>query len=201
MKKENVRGVLVGQSGFGKSHTMKHSILPAWRRVLVLDPVGEYGRHVEAQVESAAEARDWLLHRGAGHASRPFRLACLYLDREEALAYLRVAWCLPDVLVVVEEVDQLASASHAPRELRQLVQRGRHRRISTVCATQRPADTPMILRSQANLLVAHRLTIRGDVQAMEPYLGADVAAELPELEVGERRVVDRCDAGRWGISF
>lgn len=169
--KTNLRVWVCGQSGSGKSYWIKYELVPRWDRVLVVDPLAEYGAHVEAIVTSPAEARAWLVARGAGHHMIPFRLSCVPDSDEDSLAYLALAWSLPSSLVVVEEVDTIASPSFSPKELRHLIQRGRHRRISVVCSTQRPAATPVQLRSQADLLAAFRLTTPLDQEAVKFAIG------------------------------
>lgn len=81
----------------------------------------------------------------------------------------------------------------ASRPLRRLVTRGRQPGVSCVLATQRPSAVPATILSQADLLVAHRLTSTADIdafQAVQPtYLDGDFAARLPS-ETGEALVVD-----------
>ncbi|WP_336336599.1 ATP-binding protein [Haloarcula brevis] len=81
----------------------------------------------------------------------------------------------------------------ARRPLRRLVTRGRQPGVSCVLATQRPSAVPATTVSQADLLVAHRLTSAADIdalQAVQPtYLDGDFAARLPEA-TGDALVVD-----------
>ncbi len=184
--KQSLRVWVCGQSGSGKSYWIKHELLPRWDRVLVLDPMAEYGAHVEAIVDGPAAAKAWLVHRGAGHHLTPFRLAVVTNSEADALKVLELAWTLPSSLVVVEEVDQIAHPGYSPPELRQLIQRGRHRRISVVCSTQRPAATPVQLRSQADVLAAFRLTTPQDVEAVKFAIQAHAEA-LYMLGRGEFR--------------
>lgn len=186
LSKANLRAWVVGKSGYGKSHFIKHTLLPLWDRVLVVDPMAEYGPHVETVVTTPAAAHRWLVERGAGHHLAPFRLACVPDTKADYLAYLRLAYLLPSSLVVAEEVDEVSEPSYAPPELKRLAQRGRHRRISSVCATQRPAATPIQLRAQAELLVAFRLTTPQDLDALKFAFG-DGAASIRDLGVGEYR--------------
>jgi len=84
--------------------------------------------------------------------------------------------------------------------LRTLLTRGRTPGVSLVCATQRPAALPEAAVSQADILVAHRLSGRADVDALaatRPFAldgggGDRLADRLPD-GVGEALVVD--DAG------
>jgi hypothetical protein len=77
--------------------------------------------------------------------------------------------------------------------LRTLLTRGRAPGVSLVCATQRPGSVPSVAVSQADLLVAHRLTATPDVErladAEATYLAGDLAGRLP-TGTGEALVVD-----------
>ena len=81
----------------------------------------------------------------------------------------------------------------ADAALRTLLTRGRAPGVSLVCATQRPSALPDVAVSQADLLVAHRLTAGPDVDALAAaeatYLAGDLAARLPS-GTGEALVVD-----------
>jgi len=81
----------------------------------------------------------------------------------------------------------------AKRPLRRLVTRGRQPGVSCVLATQRPSAVPPTTVSQADLLVAHRLTSTADIDALQAaqptYLDGNFAARLPET-TGDALVVD-----------
>jgi hypothetical protein len=77
--------------------------------------------------------------------------------------------------------------------LRTLLTRGRAPGVSLVCATQRPGALPSVVASQADLLVAHRLTAEDDVAALAAceatYVDGRLRERLPS-ERGEALVVD-----------
>jgi hypothetical protein len=134
---------------------------------------------------------------------RPTVLDCAGLGREptnavvaavaESLYRARVAGTL-DVLpwLLVDEAhvcfDGVAAAS-----LRQLLTRGRQPGVSLVTATQRPSALPDVAHSQADLLVAHRLTNRADREALAAsrpaYMDGTFAERMP-TEPGAALVVD-----------
>ncbi|MFB6104662.1 MAG: ATP-binding protein [Halobacteriaceae archaeon] len=74
-----------------------------------------------------------------------------------------------------------------------LLTRGRHPGVSVVLATQRPAALPGVAISQADLLVAHRLTSTADLEALDAarptYLRESLLNRRP-AETGEAIVVD-----------
>ena len=81
----------------------------------------------------------------------------------------------------------------AERALRRLFTRGRQPGVSCWLATQRPSALPAVAVSQADLLVAHRLTSERDIAALTEarptYLDGRLDSRLP-TETGEALVVD-----------
>jgi len=77
--------------------------------------------------------------------------------------------------------------------LRRLLTRGRAPGVSLVAATQRPAGLPDVAVSQADLLVAHRLTGEADraalASARPSYLHGSLGERLPDA-TGEALVFD-----------
>ncbi|WP_224270180.1 ATP-binding protein [Haloprofundus salinisoli] len=77
--------------------------------------------------------------------------------------------------------------------LRTVLTRGRTPGMSLVAATQRPSALPDVAVSQADLLVAHRLTMQADVDALtaaQPtYLAGTIRERLP-TRTGDALVVD-----------
>lgn len=76
----------------------------------------------------------------------------------------------------------------AESALRTVVTRGRHPGVSFVAATQRPSALPEVAISQADLLVAHRLTSHADLDALAAarptYMAESLDARLPEKPGG-----------------
>lgn len=93
----------------------------------------------------------------------------------------------------------LADESHAlfdgvaAAALERLLTRGRQPGVSLVLATQRPTVLPDVAVSQADLLVAHRLTGEADRQrlasARPGYLAESLSTRLSE-QPGEALVID-----------
>lgn len=94
--------------------------------------------------------------------------------------------------LLVDEAHVLFDGVAAPA-LETLLTRGRAPGVSLVAATQRPAALPPVAVSQADLLVAHRLTAAADLEALArarpTYADAPLDERLPERP-GEAVVVD-----------
>jgi hypothetical protein len=99
----------------------------------------------------------------------------------------RLPWLL------VAEAHAFLDGGAADGALRTLLTRGRAPGVSLVLATQRPGALPATARSQADLLVAHRLTAEPDVAALAAatptYLDGTLRERLP-TETGAAVVVD-----------
>lgn len=94
--------------------------------------------------------------------------------------------------LLVDEAHVFFDGIAAPG-LRAVLTRGRQPGISLVAATQRPAALPAVAISQADLLLAHRLTARDDREALArarpAYMRESFAERMPTT-VGEALVVD-----------
>ncbi|MFD1566295.1 ATP-binding protein [Halolamina litorea] len=98
----------------------------------------------------------------------------------------RLPWLFVDEAHVA--VDGVAGAA-----LRTLLTRGRTPGVSLLLATQRPSALPAVAASQADLLVAHRLTSGADIDALAAasptYLTGTLRERLPSGQ-GEALIVD-----------
>lgn len=98
----------------------------------------------------------------------------------------RLPWLLVDEAHVA--LDGVAAGA-----LRTLLTRGRAPGVSLVLATQRPSALPDVAVSQADLLIAHRLTSERDIEALDAarptFFEGSLAARLP-TGLGEALVVD-----------
>jgi DNA helicase HerA-like ATPase len=100
----------------------------------------------------------------------------------------RLPWLLVDEAHVV-----LGDGAVARPALETVLTRGRAPGVSLVAATQRPAALPEVAVSQADLLVAHRLTAEPDRDALRrarpSYVTESLTGRLPR-DPGEALVVD-----------
>ena len=110
----------------------------------------------------------------------------LYDAREATNPSERLPWLFVDEAHVA--IDGVAEQA-----LRTLLTRGRAPGVSLVLATQRPTALPAVAASQADLLLAHRLTSEADIAALSAasptYLEGRLRDRLPTGR-GEALVVD-----------
>jgi hypothetical protein len=139
-------------------------------------------------------------------------LDCAGLDDRAASALVRgVALGLYDACVtgrparlpwlVVDEAHAFFDGVAGPA-LETILTRGRTPGVSLVVATQRPSALPAVAVSQADLLIAHRLTARADVEALSAaaptYLSGTLRERLP-ADAGAAVVVDDATESVHGV--
>jgi hypothetical protein len=143
--------------------------------VTVLDCAGLHDRAASALVRATA-----LGLYDACVGGRPDRLPWFFLDEAHAFA------------------DGVAAPA-----LETLLTRGRTPGVSLVAATQRPDALPDAAASQADLLLAHRLTAAADVEALAAatptYLSGTLRERLP-TDPGDAVVVDDVTESIHGIA-
>lgn len=178
----NLITVVVGRKGSGKS-TLTREIAEEYDRVIAVDAMGDYGSEEGfAETHGLEEACRYLVK----VADRPrFRVSLRDLTIPEGVTVLRVVWEIPDSLLVMDEISLYASPTSFPDELSRIVLMGRHRSISQVYATVRPALVNRNITSQADLIVAFQTHEQRDVLYLKSVLGekADALPHLAPFEI------------------
>lgn len=147
---ENQIVSLFGTKGSGKS-TLARGIAEGYSRVIVCDMLGEYDMDL-----TACSVDEAMSHLVAQEKASAFSLSIRLSELEDYLDVLELAYELTDTLVVLEEASFLCSASNFPPELSKLVRYGRHRRISQLYISRRPAEVARDVTAQSDLLVTFR---------------------------------------------
>lgn len=133
--------LVVGRRGYGKSYYARY-VLSSWQ----LGPT-----HAIDPVSPTPPTSEY----PAYHASTWSSFTPAELPRGTSL-------------VVVDEADRYLPTAQGKRDglLEDLVLRGRHRGVSLLLCTQRPALVGYDVRSQANRIVIFRLTAEEDIKAI-----------------------------------
>jgi len=168
---------LFGKKGSGKS-TLTKEIVREWPRVIVLDTMSEYNE--ADKFETAWGFRDITELLQSRCDDRRYKLSLQGFDIEEGLTILELCWEIPDSFIVIEEAGLYSSPSQLPSPVANLVLRGRHREISTLWTSQRPASLNRAITSQADVIIAFRQHEERDVHSLKSVLG-DKAEELRNL--------------------
>ncbi|MFB6106711.1 MAG: ATP-binding protein [Halobacteriaceae archaeon] len=146
----------------------------------------------------------------SGLAPAPLSAAC---HAVATAAFERSANGGPRPWLLVDEA-AVPARGVAREAIRRLFTRGRHADLSVVLATQRPGALPEVAASQADLVVAHRLSSGADVAALERARPAafdgsladrlprrpgaalvvdDATERVARVSVRSRTAADRCE--------
>lgn len=134
--------VYVGTTGAGKGVSVREYLAKTKpKRLLVWDPLGEYGFACKVVTGDVAAVGKAL--KAAGDTG-PFSIAfwpgadsAKYADK--FALFCRMAWSAGNAEVLVEELSDVTTASHAPQPWARMIRQGRHRGLRLVGCTQRPA--------------------------------------------------------------
>jgi hypothetical protein len=155
-------------------------------RVAIWDTMDEYGA-IARRVGTLKELLEVLRTQSA----YVVRYVPRGTDRELTLrfdAFCTMCFDIGDLLMVVEELERVTSPSHAPAAWSDCTLRGRHKNLSIMALSQRPASVDKNFFSNATVIRTGRLNYVGDVACMANVLCVDrrrIAALRP-LEYIER---------------
>jgi hypothetical protein len=173
---------IFGKKGSGKS-TLVREILGEWDRVLVFDTMGEYGELAGAELY---DTRDEAIRAIEQHAQdRTFVLVFRLIDDQDAMDVLRVAYELPNILLVLEETSFYCSPSQMPDEIKMFVRYGRHREQSQIYVARRPSEVHRDLTAQSDLIITFTQTEPRDLEYLRAVMGDEAlgASRLPKYRV------------------
>lgn len=168
-----------GSRGQGKStqvHSLLHTENPP--RLLIFDPMDEY----RGDAEKVADLVDM------GKRSKAERFRLRYVppraDQKKTVArfdaFCSLAYKLGNLLIVCEELQLVTRPSYAPPAWSECTLRGRHRRLSIVGVSQRPASVDKNFFSCCTSISTGRLNFKPDQVVMADVLGV-AAAEVGAL--------------------
>lgn len=199
----NIRGIvfIAGKRGSGKSFLQLKELERVKLRRLVFDTLGQYGYAAGYQVfHNPGPLREMLKSKLSGteivarsiHRIDPAqaRFSILYQplggdlnEHFEAVTSLALAYGKngPGLIYAVDEVDKFCSASFVPKSLKDLINYGRHRKISMICTSRRPAQVARELTSQCAEIRCFRTTEPRDIRYFADIMGDTAANKLPTL--------------------
>ena len=179
----------IGASGSGKSAWIKQQLAerpPS--RLLVWDPQGEYGKFGRVFTDRV---------KLIGYVRAAPEFAAVYQPGDRLSEYAarfdwlcRLAYALGDLVLVVEELADVTTASWAPDSWSVVTRKGRHKALRIVAASQRPAKVDKDFFGNCTLIHCGRLNFRPDLVTMAGVLGVEVErlGALPELAYVERNM-------------
>lgn len=175
----------IGASGSGKSRSIRAAVEKGRpRRLVIWDPMDEYGdlaprmATLAATFEAAARGyrARYVPPGGPGQWGKLFEAFCIG-------AYA-VGGKTGDLWVIVEELADVTTASHAPAAWARISRSGRHKGLTVLAATQRPATVDKSFLGNASRVRCFRLNWATDVRVMAALLGVP-DDELMRLTPGQ----------------
>lgn len=177
-KRANIT-LVVGSSGSGKSLWVKSRLDALPRPLIVFDPMREYSRH-GMNCNTLA-----LLIAGAKGGAQSLIYVPKQRDIEKQFDVLcGVALALPGCTLIAEELSFVTKAGYSPPRWREVITTGRHRGMTVIGVTQRPALVDKTILSNATVIRVGRLNSAGDKKTMADALdvSVDVLRELRPLD-------------------
>ena len=181
----------VGATGSGKGVSVREWLRGARAsRLLVWDPLGEYADFVKVTTSKLQDV--------ASHAQGE-RFAVAFYPGPDVRTYAekfsmfcRIAFAAGKLVLLVEELADVTSPSHAPQSWRQCTKKGRHAGLRIVAATQRPADIDKHFLGGCTYIRCFTLRFPEDRKAMAGAMGVPLAdiADLMTVEQGNVTVLN-----------
>jgi energy-coupling factor transporter ATP-binding protein EcfA2 len=157
--------VVFGKKGSGKTTLIRRASL-FLKRVVIFDPLNEYVNGVVI-VDSASLA-EYLI---ANH-EKNFRVIFKSESDEEFSQAFCACSNMYNMTMVIEEVDSFCSPVGIDEHLKRIIRYGRHREISIIAASRRPAEVSRHLTAQADCIVSFIQEEPRDIQYLKSRLTA-----------------------------
>jgi ABC-type dipeptide/oligopeptide/nickel transport system ATPase component len=175
---------VMGGSGSGKSTYIKREIKRLKpKRLMVFDIMNEY-----SDFGSPMDTCQALVN----HCQKPSFKVIFKPSSEHIKSqfdfFCKLAFTLGDLVMVVEELNRVTTATKAPPAWQDCTSRGRHKGLSIYGASQRPAALDKDFFSNATKIRTGRLNFAGDIKTLSNVLkvqNSDVDTLKP-LEYIER---------------
>jgi hypothetical protein len=183
--KPNLRAY-VGGTGSGKGVSIRAYLSEAKpKRLLVWDPLAEYSAFATPTNDLAKVCAE-LQKKQFAVAYRPPPDVAKFPVRFDL--FCRAAFAAGDLTLFVEELADVTRASYAPPPWRRLSKQGRHRGMTIIAATQRPADADKAFLSGCTYYRCFELRMPNDRKAMADVMQEplEVINGLQTVEVGEK---------------
>lgn len=166
---------IFGARGSGKSHTAKQFLLTKPPRVLIVDPMDEFGDHAR-RCDTLPEVVKLSAEKSFALRYVP-RIENVPADvlREVFCSLCAIAWARGDLVFMVDEGQLFTRAQAAPADWSNLTLRGRHRAIRIFCLSQRPAHIDKDFFSNATFVRSGRLNFADDIATMANALRVPAA--------------------------
>ena len=172
----------IGATGSGKGVSIReHLTRDKPQRLIVWDPLNEYGKHARtvnslSALATAVKAPRFAVAFSPG--SNPKEFATKFA------MFCRIAFAAGDLKMLVEELADVTGPSFAPLEWRRCTTQGRHRGLKIVAASQRPAQVDKQFLGGCTYIRCFTLRYPADRTAMAG------AMDLPVTEIASLSTIE-----------
>lgn len=155
MERQNQVTFVLGRKGHGKSSLVKQRIQHL-ERLIIYDPRKEYRQGV-------IYTRFLDLMQGLEHEPDKFQCVCRFEDPDDVDSLLAFVRDLKEITFVAEEVDWICDTKTIHPDFEWILKYGRHHAIDLYAVTRRPAETNVMLRSQADVMISFKQSEPADL--------------------------------------
>lgn len=186
-KKKNLIRCVFGRKGSGKSFLVKQALQQV-EHFIVWDPMCEYHEDDNGAplFDGARVYTDLNVFVAELAKSERLGRVVLQCPRYQFPALCALVFEIGDHTLVVDEIDQHCTSSHAVEELLELFRRGRHARVNVICIAARPAIVPKDLTYASDDIVYFQTNEPRDLAFIEAKHGSEIAARVASLDAAKR---------------
>lgn len=165
---------VVGQRGCGKSH-LAREINNLFPRSVIIDPAYDWTEGEKVNTFSAFSKK--LLDKKIINEKK-FRIIFQFspdqTNIEEHFNHvLRLCYHFGNIQVVIDEVQLFTNPHYLPEYLKNLLFIGRHKGVSVMAITQRPAQLNKSILSQSSHVYVGQLHEKNDLRSVADFLNED----------------------------
>jgi len=190
---QNVIVGVVGRKGSGKSTIVSDrpvALLQRCPRIVLWDAMGEHV-WIPNNYSDIDRLEQFLKHNKDEETFAVAFIPPKGLDLAEAFTeFGDIVYSAGNLMLCVEEVPMLCTASYLPPEFDGLVRLGRHRHISMLWTAQRAAEVARRLTAATDWFVLFRSTEPRDLEAIADRCGEETADHVQQLGEHEYIVFD-----------
>jgi hypothetical protein len=180
----------MGASGSGKSLDVKNKLRESHpTRLLIWDTMNEY-----ADFAQRADTLSKMVEGMKSSATFRLRYVPERVDPKKLAerfdVFCAVAYAAGDLVMVVEELQTVTSPSFAGASWSDCTLRGRHKGLTIIGVSQRPASVDKNFFSNCTLVITGRLNYVEDIRCMANVLGVpeEAIGEMPQLAFIQRNM-------------
>lgn len=188
MKKQNNILAIFGKKGSGKTFFTKKLLDRKifGKRILILDSLDEY-ENADIICEDIQSFSEQLAKH---YQDETFIIS--YVPKDEKVeSFFQIVYSCHNVLIVTEELDLFCNSYYIDPYLSRILRYGRHKNISFIGISRRPAEVHRDLITQADALLTFRQNQFREIDFFKRFfpIGSRDAEKIANLKTGEKVLI------------